>query len=127
MSAESATLSVPSKSTGTSARGFTAIVKRLLDAGVDVNQRYGNALTLLIWAAGHANDVPEKDGVATVELILARGAQLDAADDRGRTALMTAAEQGHGAVVRRLVFRKRSWTDWLRPRRWQPPIRWRNC
>lgn len=85
------------------ARGFTTIVKRLLDAGVDVDQRYGNDLTLLMWAAGHANDVPEADGVATVELVLSRGGKVDDADNRGRTALMMAAEQGHAAIAKRLV------------------------
>ncbi|MCP8937573.1 ankyrin repeat domain-containing protein [Alsobacter sp. SYSU M60028] len=85
------------------ARGFTPIVKRLLDAGVDVNRRYGNDLTVLMWAAGHSNDAPEADGLATVDLILARGARLDDADNRGRTALMTAAEMGHDAIVRRLA------------------------
>lgn len=85
------------------ARGFTAIVKRLLDAGVDPRQRYANDLTLLIWAAGHANDSPEVDGVRTVELVLSRGVPVDDADDRGRTALMTAAELGHAAIVRTLL------------------------
>lgn len=85
------------------ARGFTTIVARLLDAGVDVQRRYGNDLTLLMWAAGHANDVPETDGIATVELVLARGGSVDDVDNRGRTALMMAAEQGHAAIAKRLV------------------------
>jgi uncharacterized protein len=85
------------------ARGFTRIVERLLGAGVDVHRRYGNALTVLMWAAGHANDVPEADGLRTVELLLGRGARLDDADNRGRTALMIAAELGHGAIVTLLL------------------------
>lgn len=85
------------------ARGFTTIVKRLLDAGADVGARYGNELTLLMWAAGHANDVPEKDGLATVQLVLARGGKVDDVDNRGRTALMIACEQDHPAIVRQLV------------------------
>ncbi|PSC04415.1 hypothetical protein SLNSH_14420 [Alsobacter soli] len=85
------------------ARGFTAIVKRLLDAGVDPRQRYANDLTLLMWAAGHANDAPEADGVQTVQLILSKGVPLDEADDRGRTALMSAAELGHAEIVRVLL------------------------
>jgi ankyrin repeat protein len=85
------------------ARGFTATVARLLDAGVAVDRRYGNDLTLLMWAAGHANDVPETDGIATVELVLARGGKVDDVDNRGRTALMMASEQGHAAIVKRLV------------------------
>ena len=43
------------------ARGYGRMVGALLDAGVDVNARYGNALTALIWAAGHTNDAPETD------------------------------------------------------------------
>jgi uncharacterized protein len=87
------------------ARGFTGIVKRLLDRGIDVNARYGNDLTLLMWAAGHANDVPESDGIETVELILERKARVDDADDRGQTALMIAAELGRPDMVRLLVAR----------------------
>ncbi len=82
-----------------SARGFTTIVAALLDAGVDVNGRYGHDLTALMWAAGHADDVPEAEGLETVKLLLARGAQLDMADDRGRTPLMIAAQRGHAAVI----------------------------
>ena len=87
------------------ARGFTGIAERLLTAGVDVNGRYGNGLTALMWAAGHANDVPDGDGVKTTELLLARGARLDEVDDRGRSALMMAAELGHGEIVKLLLAR----------------------
>ena len=73
-----------------------------LDAGVDVNQRAGNGLTALMWAAGHSNDVPEKDALATLDLLLARGADLSLTDNRGRTALMTAEAQGHRKIVARL-------------------------
>ena len=85
------------------ARGFSGIAERLIKAGVDVNARYGNGLTALMWAAGHANDVPDGDGVRTTRLLLARGARLDDADDRGRTALMTAAELGHADIGRLLL------------------------
>jgi ankyrin repeat protein len=87
------------------ARGFTGIVERLLGAKIDVNARHGNQLTILMWAAGHANDVPDSDGLETVELLLSRGARLDDADDRGRTALMMAAELGHAAIVDVLLKR----------------------
>lgn len=87
------------------ARGFTAIVERLLAAGVDANRRYGNDLTALMWAAGHSNDVPEADGVKTVETLLSHGARLDDADNRGRTALMIAAEVGRPAVIELLLKR----------------------
>jgi uncharacterized protein len=88
------------------ARGFTRIAERLLMAGVDVNARYGNGLTALMWAAGHANDVPDTDGVKTTELLLARGARLDEVDDRGRSALMMAAELGHGEIIKLLLARR---------------------
>jgi ankyrin repeat protein len=75
----------------------------MLEAGVDVNRRFGNELTALMWAAGYPDDVDVGDGVATVELLLAKGAQLDLADNRGRTALMIAAERGHAEIVKLLL------------------------
>ena len=70
-----------------------------------VNARYGNKLTMLMWAAGHANDVPVDDGVQLVTMLLDKGATLEARDDRGRTALMAAAELGHAEVVDLLLKR----------------------
>ena len=87
------------------ARGFAPIVERLLAAGVDVNGRYGHDLTPLSWAAGYAEDVPADDGVGVVTLLLDRGAAIDAADDRGRTALMTATSLGHDEVAALLLHR----------------------
>jgi ankyrin repeat protein len=81
------------------ARGFAPIVDRLLAAGIDVNRRYGHDLTALMWAAGHANDVPEADGLKIVDTLLTHGARIDDIDDRGRTALMIAAEVGRPAVI----------------------------
>ncbi|MCI0431524.1 MAG: ankyrin repeat domain-containing protein [Rhodospirillales bacterium] len=87
------------------ARGFPSIVERLLDEGVPVNARYGHDLTALAWAAGHANDAPVADGLATVTLLLDRGADQSLADDRGRTPLMIAAERGHAEIVSLLLSR----------------------
>lgn len=87
------------------AKGFTPVVEALIEAGTDVNQAYGHDLTALMWAAGHANDVPEPEGLATVKLLVEKGARLDALDDRGRSALMIAAERGHGLVVAYLLER----------------------
>jgi len=86
-------------------RGFASVVRRLLDAGVDAKARYGNDLTALMWAAGHEDGVGATAAVTVVELLLERGAVLDAADNRGRTALMIAAERGDAAVVETLVMR----------------------
>ena len=37
--------------------------------------------------------------IEVIQLLLAKGAQLQDADDRGRTALMIAAERGHTEVA----------------------------
>lgn len=81
------------------AKGFASIVALLIDAGADPDARYAHDLTALMWAAGHANDVPAQEGLETVALLHRRGASLDLADDRGRTALMIAAERGHASIV----------------------------
>ena len=87
------------------ALGFTPIVRRLLDAGVDVNTRYGNDLTALMWAAGYADGAGVRDAESLVTLLIDRGAAIDAADNRGRTALMIATELGHAAIVDLLIDR----------------------
>jgi uncharacterized protein len=87
------------------ARGFEPIVHRLLAAGVDATTRYGNDLTALMWAAGHEDGVGTAAGVAVVELLIERGAAINAADNRGRTALMIAAERGDAGVVEILLMR----------------------
>jgi uncharacterized protein len=86
-----------------SARGFALVVRRLLDAGVDAKARYGNDLTALMWAAGHDDGVGAGAAAEVAELLLERGAVIDATDNRGRIALMMAAERGDAAVVAALV------------------------
>jgi ankyrin repeat protein len=85
------------------ARGFAEIVRRLMDAGVDASLRYGHGVTALMWAAGHEDGVGAQAAEATATLLLTRGAPIDAADDRGRTALMMAAELGYREMVDLLV------------------------
>jgi ankyrin repeat protein len=87
------------------ARGFAGIVRRLLDADVDAKARHGNDLTALMWAAGHEDGVGAAAAVEVAELLIQRGAPIDATDNRGRTALMMAAERGDAAVVEALVMR----------------------
>lgn len=85
-------------------RGYLKIVERLVDSpDFEIDTRYGNDLTALIWAAGHANDVPKRDGLAIVDLLLKHGADPALADDRGRNALHVAAERGHTSIVERLL------------------------
>ncbi len=85
------------------ARGATKLVGELLDAGVDVNARYGNNLTALMWAAGFPDVTPTAHAVAAVRLLIARGAKLDLVDDRGRSALMTAAALNRFDTARALL------------------------
>jgi ankyrin repeat protein len=85
------------------ARGFHTVVARLLDANVPPDARYGNDLTALMWAAGHAEGVDPAAADAVIRLLLDRGAAIDAADNRGRTALMIAAGLGDAATVGALL------------------------
>jgi ankyrin repeat protein len=87
------------------ARGFAVIVRRLIDAGVDARRAYGNDLTALMWAAGHEDGVGAGAALDVTALLLDAGAPIDAADDRGRTALMIASELGRPAIVAALLAR----------------------
>ncbi len=85
------------------ARGFAEIVRRLLESGVDAKRTYGNDLTALMWAAGPDEGVGAGAALDVVALLLDAGAPIDAVDNRGRTALMTAAEFGHAEIVEALL------------------------
>ena len=82
-----------------------SIVKRLLARDVDVNARYRNDLTLLMWASGPDELVPEPQALELVSFLLGAGAHVDDRDDRGRTALMIAAEGGHAQIANLLLAR----------------------
>jgi ankyrin repeat protein len=86
-------------------RGFAEIVGRLLKAGVDGRQRYGNGLTALMWAASYEDDVGVRAAETVIDLLLEGGAEIDAVDNRGRTALMIAAQIGHAEMVDTLIKR----------------------
>ena len=85
------------------ARGYANVARVLLDHAIDVNARYGNNLTALMWAAGHEDAAGSSDMAQVLELLINRGARLDDQDNRGRTALMIAASIGHEKVVGALV------------------------
>jgi ankyrin repeat protein len=81
------------------------IVQRLLARNIDVNARYRNDLTLLMWASGPDQGAPEAQAIKVVTYLLDAGAHVDDRDDRGRTALMIAAEGGHAEIANLLLAR----------------------
>ncbi|MHC2435800.1 ankyrin repeat protein [Bradyrhizobium sp. USDA 4451] len=85
------------------AAGQLGIVKQLLAREIDVNTRYANDLTLLMWAAGPDEAVPEAQALEVVSYLLDAGASIDDRDARGRTALMIAAEGNHPAIAKTLL------------------------
>jgi ankyrin repeat protein len=72
--------------------GHTECVRVLLEAGADVNARYSNELTALMWASAYGH-------VATVRFLLTRGADATLRDNRGKTAMMLATEEERPLVV----------------------------
>lgn len=85
------------------ASGSPDIVRQLLAQDIDINARYANDLTLLMWAAGPDQAVAEAQALEVVSYLVDAGAHVDDRDDRGRTALMTAAEGNHADIVRLLL------------------------
>jgi ankyrin repeat protein len=81
------------------------IVKRLLARNLDINSRYPNDLTLLMWASGPDEKAPEAEAIKVVSCLLDAGAHIDDRDARGRTALMIAAEGGRAEIANLLLAR----------------------
>jgi hypothetical protein len=75
--------------------GCTDCLVQLLDAGVAVNAKMENNLTLLMWAAAYGHE-------SAVSLLLAKGAERSLQDGRGKTAADMAREENHLAVVQLL-------------------------
>jgi uncharacterized protein len=83
------------------------ILKQLVEAGhLDLNARYANDLTLLMWACGPDETVPETQAIEVVTYLLQADVHVDDRDARGRTALMTAAEGNHAAIVDLLLAKR---------------------
>jgi ankyrin repeat protein len=87
------------------ARARLDIVKRLLGRNIDINARYPHDLTLLMWASGADEKVPEAEAIKVVTYLLDAGAHIDDRDSRGRTALMIAAEGGRAEIAALLLAR----------------------
>ena len=85
------------------AGGELDIVRQLLTQDLDVNARYANDLTLLMWASGPDERVPEAQALEVVSYLVDAGAHIDDRDARGRTALMIAAEGNHAEIVQLLL------------------------
>ena len=80
-------------------RAYAPIVALLIDAGVDVNRRYGHGLTALMWAAVPDASAGSEDVNATLKTLIDHGAALDLKDDRGKTAADIARGLGHEAAA----------------------------
>ncbi len=76
--------------------GYLDIVKRLLEAGANVNSRYQNGKTALMSASfsGH---------LKIAGVLLDAGADVNASDTYGHTPLSNAAFQGQSEIVRLLI------------------------
>jgi ankyrin repeat protein len=78
-------------------QGYTEIVRRLLEAGANINlprRLYGLTALMLATAAGH---------VDVVQTLIVGGADVNAKNDDGSTALMVAAHKGHLKVIEILL------------------------
>ena len=85
------------------ASGQLEIVKLLLAQHIDINARYANDLTLLMWACGPDDSVAEPQALEVVAYLLDAGAHIDDRDARGRTALMISAEGNHPEIAKLLL------------------------
>jgi ankyrin repeat protein len=88
---------------GAAHSGHLGVVRELLEAGADVEKEDGHGHKPLHFAAGGgAGEVGGGLGV-TQELLKIGAVDVDAGDNTGCTALMSAAHSGHLGVVRELL------------------------
>ncbi len=88
-------------------------VRRLLDSGAKTTAAIDGTPVIVLAAAGNCREA--------IELLLAKGADVNAADEEGETALMQAATSGFTAVAQLLLDRganldqpsKKNQTAWL--------------
>ena len=80
--------------------GREAVVKLLLSKGAEADPKLTTGVTPLFNAAGPG---AERNGKACVEILLARGADINVTDDQGRTLLHTAAYYGNKEVTEILL------------------------
>jgi ankyrin repeat protein len=81
--------------TGAAARGYVAVVEALLDAGAPLDERERGLTPLMVTSLDGQTQV--------IELLLSRGADVNATVAPGRTPLMLAAKYGNPAAVRILL------------------------
>jgi ankyrin repeat protein len=81
------------------ARGFGRVVAQLIEAKADINHRDEHELTPLMWAAGYPDGAGIEDIKQVVALLIARGAAIEARDDRGLTAHEIARNLGHQEIA----------------------------
>ncbi|WP_310644997.1 ankyrin repeat domain-containing protein [Limnohabitans sp.] len=78
------------------AHGCTACLQDLVKAGTNVNAKLENDLTLLMWAAAYGQD-------ETVRYLLSQGAEKEAKDNRGKSAVDLARDGNHLALAQLLT------------------------
>ena len=79
-------------------KGHLDIVNTLLDQGANINHKYYNDWTALMYAA-------QNEHTETINLLLERGADINATDTNGKTALMIATIHKHTKIVKLLLER----------------------
>lgn len=84
-------------------QGDLALLKAAVAAGADVNCRGTNGLTPLLQTVSAATAPFEPERRHCVAFLLERGAEVDAKDSDGRTALIYAVRAGDLETVRMLV------------------------